>query len=73
MMYDALAMTYRTIDVRKDPQAAPITALADYGPPPGAQQEAAEEGPRKMRPSGSHRRNCATCWTRAPRGPHRRS
>jgi adenylyltransferase/sulfurtransferase len=44
MMYDALAMTYRTIDVRKDPQAAPITALADYGPPPGAQQEAAEEG-----------------------------
>jgi adenylyltransferase/sulfurtransferase len=43
MIYDALAMTYRTIDVRKDPHAAPITALADYGPPLVA-EEGAEEG-----------------------------
>lgn len=32
MVYDALAMTHRTIDIRKDPQAAPITALAEFGP-----------------------------------------
>ena len=30
LLYDALAMTYRTISVRKDPAAPPITALADY-------------------------------------------
>lgn len=45
MMCDALAMTYRTIDVL-DPRAAPITALADYGPPPGGAaggRRAAEE------------------------------
>ena len=29
MIYDALEMTYRTIDVRKDPHAPPITGLAD--------------------------------------------
>ncbi|MFV0494008.1 adenylyltransferase/sulfurtransferase MoeZ [Mycobacterium sp.] len=30
MIYDALAMTYRTIRVRKDPAARRITELADY-------------------------------------------
>ena len=30
MIYDALDMTYRTIAVRRDPAAPPITALADY-------------------------------------------
>ena len=30
MIYDALDMTYRTIDVRKDPEAPPITGLVDY-------------------------------------------
>ncbi|MGJ0117599.1 adenylyltransferase/sulfurtransferase MoeZ [Williamsia sp. MIQD14] len=30
MMYDALAMEYRTIHIRKDPEAAPITELVDY-------------------------------------------
>ncbi|OBK32706.1 adenylyltransferase/sulfurtransferase MoeZ [Mycobacterium sp. 1245111.1] len=30
MMYDALAMTYRTIAIRKDPAAPPITELVDY-------------------------------------------
>ncbi len=30
LLYDALAMTYRTIGLRKDPTAPPITALADY-------------------------------------------
>lgn len=29
MIYDALDMTYRTIDVRKDPHAPPITGLVD--------------------------------------------
>lgn len=32
MIHDALAMTYRTIEVRKDPQAPPITGLVDYAP-----------------------------------------
>ena len=30
MIYDALDMTYRTIAVRKDPAAPPITGLIDY-------------------------------------------
>ncbi|MGU3293623.1 adenylyltransferase/sulfurtransferase MoeZ [Williamsia sp. M5A3_1d] len=30
MMYDALAMEYRTIHIRKDPEAEPITDLVDY-------------------------------------------
>ena len=30
MVYDALAMTYRTIAIRKDPGAPAITALVDY-------------------------------------------
>lgn len=30
LIYDALAMTYRTIGVRKDPAGPPITALVDY-------------------------------------------
>ncbi|WP_235457336.1 adenylyltransferase/sulfurtransferase MoeZ [Williamsia sp. Leaf354] len=30
MMYDALAMEYRTIRIRKDPEAEPITELVDY-------------------------------------------
>ena len=30
MIYDALAMNYRTIAVRKDPATPPITELADY-------------------------------------------
>lgn len=32
MIHDALAMTYRTVEVRKDPQAPPITALVDSAP-----------------------------------------
>jgi adenylyltransferase/sulfurtransferase len=30
MVYDALEMSYRTIKIRKDPQAQPITELIDY-------------------------------------------
>lgn len=30
MTYDALTMTYRTISIRKDPQAPKVTVLADY-------------------------------------------
>jgi molybdopterin/thiamine biosynthesis adenylyltransferase/rhodanese-related sulfurtransferase len=30
LIYDALAMSHRTIAIRKDPQAPPIAALADY-------------------------------------------
>lgn len=30
MIYDALAMTYRTVAIRKDPASPPITALIDY-------------------------------------------
>jgi len=30
MLYDALAMTYKTISIRKDPQAPQVTALVDY-------------------------------------------
>jgi len=30
MIYDALTMSYRTIDIRKDPQAPAITGLVDY-------------------------------------------
>jgi len=30
LIYDALAMTYRTIEIRKDPDAPAITALIDY-------------------------------------------
>ncbi|MGH3909167.1 MAG: adenylyltransferase/sulfurtransferase MoeZ [Pseudonocardiaceae bacterium] len=30
MVYDALEMSYRTIKIRKDPNAAPITELIDY-------------------------------------------
>jgi molybdopterin/thiamine biosynthesis adenylyltransferase/rhodanese-related sulfurtransferase len=30
MVYDALDMTYRTIKVRKDPEAKPVTELIDY-------------------------------------------
>ena len=30
MVYDALEMSYRTVKVRKDPNASPITALIDY-------------------------------------------
>ncbi len=30
MIYDALAMSYRTIDILKDPQAPAITGLVDY-------------------------------------------
>lgn len=30
LIYDALAMTYRTITVRKDPASPPITGLVDY-------------------------------------------
>jgi adenylyltransferase/sulfurtransferase len=30
LIYDALAMTYRTITVRKDPAGPPITGLVDY-------------------------------------------
>ena len=31
LIYDALQMSYRTITVRKDPSAPPITGLVDYG------------------------------------------
>ncbi len=30
LLYDALRMSIRTVEVRKDPSAAPITALVDY-------------------------------------------
>lgn len=39
MFHDALAMTYRTIEVRKDPRAPAITALVDYGQVCGVDSE----------------------------------
>ncbi len=50
LIYDALAMTYRTVQIRKDPAAPKITGLTDYeafcGVPPdtdtGADVDAAE-------------------------------
>ena len=41
MIYDALEMSYRTITVRKDPHAPPITALVDYEAFCGTTSEAA--------------------------------
>jgi adenylyltransferase/sulfurtransferase len=51
LIYDALAMTYRTITVRKDPLAPPITGLVDYEAFCGAAPVAAEAGitPEELR------------------------
>ncbi|MFY1635830.1 adenylyltransferase/sulfurtransferase MoeZ [Solwaraspora sp. WMMB335] len=43
MVYDALEMTYRTIKIRKDPNAEPITGLIDYEDFCGAVSTEAEE------------------------------
>ena len=43
MMYDALAMSYRTIAIRKDPAAPPITELVDYDEFCGVAPEAATD------------------------------
>ena len=42
MVYDALDMTYRTINLRKDPEAAPITGLIDYDAFCGVVSDAAQ-------------------------------
>ena len=42
MVYDALDMTYRTIKLRKDPEAEPITGLIDYEAFCGVVSEAAQ-------------------------------
>ena len=52
MMYDALAMSYRTIAVSKDPAAPPITELVDYDEFCGVAAEAATDSaitPRELR------------------------
>ena len=43
MMYDALAMSYRTIAIRKDPAAPPVTELVDYDEFCGVAAEAATD------------------------------
>ncbi|WP_307241129.1 adenylyltransferase/sulfurtransferase MoeZ [Catenuloplanes indicus] len=43
MVYDALEMSYRTIKIRKDPNAEPITGLIDYDDFCGAVSEEAQE------------------------------
>jgi len=42
MVYDALDMTYRTINLRKDPEATPITGLIDYDAFCGVVSDAAQ-------------------------------
>ena len=42
MVYDALDMTYRTIKLRKDPEAEPVTGLIDYEAFCGVVSEAAQ-------------------------------
>jgi adenylyltransferase/sulfurtransferase len=51
LIYDALAMSYRTITVRKDPLAPPITGLADYEAFCGTAPAPAEAGitPEQLR------------------------
>jgi sulfur-carrier protein adenylyltransferase/sulfurtransferase len=52
MMYDALAMTYRTIAISKDPAAPPVTELVDYDEFCGVAGEPATESaitPRELR------------------------
>jgi sulfur-carrier protein adenylyltransferase/sulfurtransferase len=43
MIYDALEMSYRTVKIRKDPNAAPITELIDYDAFCGTISEAAAD------------------------------
>lgn len=51
MIYDALAMTYRTIVIRKDPEAPAITGLVDYEAfcGTGASENAASITPVELR------------------------
>jgi molybdopterin/thiamine biosynthesis adenylyltransferase/rhodanese-related sulfurtransferase len=52
MMYDALAMSYRTIAIRKDPAAPAVTGLIDYDEFCGVVSEAAADSaitPRELR------------------------
>ena len=43
LMYDALAMSFRTVDIRKDPAAPAITGLIDYEEFCGVVSETADE------------------------------
>jgi sulfur-carrier protein adenylyltransferase/sulfurtransferase len=47
MVYDALAMSYRTINIRKDPAAPAITGLVDYDAFCGLMSEAAADAARE--------------------------
>ena len=52
MMYDALTMNYRTITIRKDPAAPPITELIDYDQFCGVVHDTAPDSaitPRELR------------------------
>ena len=52
LLYDALAMSYRTIAIRKDPAAPAITELIDYDEFCGVRSETADESaisPRELR------------------------
>lgn len=53
MIYDALAMTYRTISIRKDPEAPKVTALSGYeqfcGLPAGEPRAASAITPVELR------------------------
>ncbi|GAA3393188.1 adenylyltransferase/sulfurtransferase MoeZ [Cryptosporangium minutisporangium] len=46
MVYDALEMSYRTIKIRKDPEAEPITGLIDYEEFCGTVSEEAQDAAR---------------------------
>ncbi len=52
LMYDALAMSFRTVDIRKDPAAPAITGLIDYEEFCGVVSETADDSaitPRELR------------------------
>lgn len=75
LVYDALAMSYRTIRVRRDPDAAPITALVDYeafcgvgaaAPVPEPAPEAATVTPRELAAMVAEGREVAIIDVREP-------
>ena len=67
MIYDALAMSYRTIEIRKDPSTPTITELIDYERVLRCGVPRRGRGGRRLdhHPAGAARR----CWTPATRSP----
>ena len=71
MVYDALEMTYRTIKIRKDPRAEPITELIDYDAFCGVVSDDAQRGggahDHRERAQGDDRRGQGLRADRRPR------